>query len=322
MSSTNSSNSIRVGTRSSDLAQYQTNKVIGYLKGKYPQTNFEIVFVKTAGDKDRTKPIPDLGERGVFVKELEEALFADEVDFVVHSLKDLPTDIPQGLILASVLNRADPRDALIAGEGTTLLTLKQNAVVATSSRRRAAQLLAIRPDLKLIDIRGNVPTRVKKFEEGHCDAIVLAAAGLTRLGLESKISEYLDPEICTPACGQGALAIECRENDRKIYDLVSQINDPIVEAEVLAERQFLDHLGGGCSVPIGVLGRADETGKLSLYATVASLDGRKIIREQADGILADSQRLGLELACEIMEIGAKDILDELKLSTPNNISPP
>jgi hydroxymethylbilane synthase len=248
----------------------------------YPDIDFELHPITTGGDKIQDRPIAAIGGRGVFVKELEEALLENRVDMVVHSLKDLPTELPAGLKLACVIDRSDPRDVLVSDTYDSLASLPPGATVATSSRRRSAQLLALRPDLNFVDMRGNIPTRLRKLEEGQCDAMILAAAGLLRLGLGAKIKEYLPLAVSTPAVGQGALAVECRTEDSDLCGILREIEDPNIAQEVEAERAFLDELGSGCSVPAGALGRI-EGNKLTLHGCVAALDGRQILRDQISG---------------------------------------
>jgi len=312
---------IKVGTRESQLAQLQTTIVTEAIKAQHPEIEVEVVFVTTRGDKTLDRPISALGTRGVFVKELEEALLAHEVDLVVHSLKDLPTDLPEGLCLASVLNRADPRDVLVSKNKTKFVDLPPGSKVATSSRRRAAQLRNIRHDLEFIDIRGNVPTRLRKHDEGVCDAMVLAAAGLIRLNLEDRITEFFDYERSTPAAGQGALAIECRSGDSEVLATVALIEDKSVRAEITSERAFLERLGGGCSVPIGAIAHLNDNGQLQLTGCVASIDGASIIRESSKGVAAEAEKVGIELANRLLELGARDLLDHLK-QIPVTLSPP
>ena len=311
---------IRIGTRESQLAQIQTAIVTNALKAKYPELTLEIVFVTTGGDKTLDRPIAALGMQGVFVKELEEALLLHEVDIVVHSLKDLPTTLPQGLCLAAVLNRSDPRDVLVSRNKTSFMDLPPGSKVATSSRRRAAQLRSLRNDLDFIDIRGNVPTRLRKHDEGLCDAMVLAAAGLIRLKLEDRITEFFSFETSTPAAGQGALAIECREDDQPILDIVSVIEDTGVRAEITSERAFLEKLGGGCSVPIGAIAKFEQN-QVTIIGCVASADGSKIIRESDVGAASDPEKIGERLADRLIILGAANLLENLK-QIPITVSPP
>ncbi|HEY9678284.1 MAG TPA: hydroxymethylbilane synthase [Drouetiella sp.] len=313
---------MRVGTRESQLARLQTDIVIAALSGKFPELKFEVVPITTGGDKVLDRPIAELGGRGVFVKELEEALYADRVDFVVHSLKDLPTELPKDLVLACVLDREDPRDVLVSNNELTISQLPAGTRVATSSRRRTAQIKSMRSDLNFCDIRGNIPTRLRKHSEGQCDAMVLAAAGLLRLGMASKISEYLDISVSTPAVGQGALAVECRESDTAILQMLKDIENKSVRAEITAERAFLDLLGGGCSVPVGAIGETLKDGRLKLTGCVAALDGSEVIRLSLESSQDKAYELGNQLAERVQEMGADRILRELKQSAPSAISPP
>lgn len=321
MSDTSTSN-VRIGTRESQLARLQTDAVIAHLQKAFPDLKIDIHAVSTRGDKVLNKPLAELGGRGVFVKELEEALLANEVDLVVHSLKDLPTDMPSGLTLAAVLDRDDPRDVLVSRNHVSFKDLPSGAKVATSSRRRAAQLRAIRNDLEFIDIRGNLPTRLRKQDEGLCDAMILAAAGLLRLGLSERITEYLNTSISTPAVGQAALGVQCRAGDKRIIDLLHAIDDQTVRAEVTAERAFLNELGGGCSVPIGALCSMSADGMLTISGCVASLDGVRILRATQTARQDQAESLGKLLAEQMRGMGAGEILDALKQSVPNIPSPP
>lgn len=312
---------IRVGTRGSQLARVQTDILIAHLSRHNPTASFEVVSITTSGDKIRDRPIAEVGNVGVFVKELEDALLREEVDIVAHSLKDLPTDLPSGLMLGCVMQREDPRDVLISRNNTKFRELPLQAKVATSSRRRTAQLKAIRNDLTFIDIRGNVPTRVRKHDDGECDAIILAAAGLKRLELLHRVSEFLETDICVPAVGQGALAAECRADDKEIGNLLKLSDDPSVRSEITAERAFLSCLGGGCSVPIGALGTVSGS-NLRLIGCVAALDGSRLIRQELTGSTNDPKQLGEHLADQVLKDGAESILCQLRASTPNAISPP
>jgi hydroxymethylbilane synthase len=312
---------LRVGTRESKLARLQTDIVIARLAKHFPDLDFAVHPITTGGDKIQDRPIAAIGGTGVFVKELEDALLANRVDLVVHSLKDLPTALPAGLHLACVIDRSDPRDVLVSDRFGSLAGLPAGAKVATSSRRRAAQLLAVRQDLNFVDMRGNIPTRLRKLEEGQCDAMILAAAGLLRLGLEDKIKEYLAADVSTPAVGQGALAVECRSGDSELCRILSEIEDADSAREVEAERAFLDQLGSGCSVPAGALGRVNGD-KLTLQGCVAALDGSKILRDQMIDDKQNAFQLGKALAAKMQAAGAEKILVELRRSTPNVVSPP
>jgi hydroxymethylbilane synthase len=312
---------LKVGTRESQLARLQTDIVMARLSKHYPEIKFEVHPITTGGDKIQDRPIAAIGGRGVFVKELEEALLQKRVDLVVHSLKDLPTDLPEGLKLACVLDRSDPRDVLVSEKYESLAALPAGATVATSSRRRAAQLLSQRPDLKFVDMRGNIPTRLRKLQDGQCDAMILAAAGLLRLELGDKIKEYLSTETSTPAVGQGALAVECRSADREILSLLESIEDKDVAAAIEAERAFLDILGGGCSVPAGALATVTEN-SLTLEGCVAALDGGLVYRDRLTGDKSQAAMIGRDLAQKLQQAGAEKILKELRMSTPNVVSPP
>jgi len=312
---------VRIGTRASKLARFQTNIVVQRLGARYPDSQFKISLITTGGDNQRELPIAHIGSTGVFVKELEDALLQDEVDLVVHSLKDLPTALPDGLELVALLAREDPRDVLVSRARLPFDQLPANSRVATSSRRRSAQLSARRRDLRFIDIRGNIPTRLRKHDDGQCDAIVLAAAGLIRLNLQERITEFLDYRLSVPAAGQGALAVECRSRDEDIRLMAQTIDEPVVRAETGAERTVLRVLGGGCSVPIGVLGRADGE-KLLLTACVATLDGSKVIHQELEGSLVAPEELGYAMAAALEQSGACEIIRGLQATAPSIVSPP
>ncbi|MBY0548011.1 MAG: hydroxymethylbilane synthase [Candidatus Obscuribacterales bacterium] len=314
-------NVLRVGTRESLLARLQTDMAVAALSNLNTGLDFELVGITTHGDKVLNKPLADIGGRGVFVKELEEALYADEVDLVVHSLKDLPTEMPDGLVLGATLSREDPRDVLVCNSGATFEKLPSGSRVATSSRRRAAQLLAVRQDLEFVDIRGNIQTRLRKHDEGMCDAMVLAAAGLLRLNEHKRIVQFFDTALCTPAVGQGALGLECRRSDSKVVDLLKQVNDSLVLAAVQAERAFLNKLGGGCSVPVGALAVLCDGG-LELTGCVASLDGRTVFRRAKRGSLESAESIGHTLALEMIGEGAGAVLEELLQAPSAAVSPP
>ena len=316
------STTLHIGTRESLLARLQTDIVLQALTKNFPNHLFEIVAVTTHGDKLLNKPIADLGSRGVFVKELEEALLNHKVDLVVHSLKDLPTELPSGLALAAVLDRQDVRDVLVSHNKISFASLPAGSRVATSSRRRAAQLKAIRNDLDFIDIRGNIQTRLRKHDEGACEAMVLAAAGLIRLGLTERITEYFDPQQSTPAAGQGVLGVECRSDDKLILSMLATIDNHSVRAAIEAERSFLDELGGGCSVPVGALAKLNSEGLLHLSGCVAALDGSKIFRASLAAPPAAAEQLGTQLAQQLLTTEARQILETLKPMTSNMVSPP
>ncbi|MBX9940710.1 MAG: hydroxymethylbilane synthase [Candidatus Obscuribacterales bacterium] len=312
---------LAIGTRESKLALLQTDQIVEQIEKLAPNLEIEIVHITTGGDKVLDRPISALGGRGVFVKELEEALLDGRVDLVVHSLKDLPTDLPTGLMLAAVLNRVDARDVFLSHKAESFMELPSGSTVATSSRRRVAQLKALRSDLNFVDMRGNIPTRVRKLEEGQCDAMILAAAGLVRLDLSDKIKEFLDTDKIVPAAGQGVLAVECRGSDQDIVDFLKGIEDGRTRQAVDAERACLDHLGGGCSVPAGVFASfKDEL--LQVTGCVASLDGSQIFKDSVQGPPHEAAALGLALAKALEKLGADRILNELRASIPNVVSPP
>ena len=302
-----SSRPVIVGSRGSPLAMAQTQDVIRQLNGKYPEVQFNIKKITTQGDVITNKPLPKLGGKGLFVKELEVALINGEIDFAVHSFKDLPTELTPGLIVGAITKRVDPRDALVSKNGETLDDLPPGSTVGTSSPRRASQILAYRPDLEIVDLRGNLDTRLRKVNTGEVDAAVLAAAGLIRLGLADKITQLLSPEICLPAVGQGALAIEVRQDNLEIADMVKVLNHEATNQAICAERACLVHLGGGCNVPIGVYGRVKE-GTIILQGIVACPDGNHVVRSGINGDVNMCEGLGHLLGRRLLALGADKIL--------------
>lgn len=300
-----------IGSRSSKLALVQSEFVRGELKKIYPAFSFEIKTIKTKGDKITDVALSRIGDEGLFTKEIEEALLRKEVDFAVHSMKDLPTKLPQGLIIAAVTKRVNPCDVLVSGKGFTLKTLPENSHVGTSSLRRRAQLLHIRRDLNILDLRGNLDTRVKKLEQGMYDAIILAYAGIKRLGLKLKLSQ-IPVEEMLPQAGQGALGIEIRHGAQEVEDLVKALDDPDSHLSIDAERALLAGLEGGCQVPIGVYARIDKD-KVSIKAGVFSLDGKTALKEEIAGKKKDAEKLGLQLAEIILKNNvARKVLDEAR----------
>jgi len=294
-------------TRPSALARWQTQWVISALKAAHPELICEEKVITTQGDKILDKPLPEIGGKGLFTQELESELLSGAVHCAVHSLKDLPVENPDGLVIGCVPMRAEVRDALISKAGYTLETLPSAAVVGTSSLRRAAQVLSSRPDLKIASLRGNVDTRLRKASEGKYDAIILAGAGLTRLGLETHITQWLPLERMLPAPGQGALGIQCRSNDEEALAMLSALEDAPTRASVTAERQFLLALGGGCAVPVAAYAAVrSQPFTISLTGLVASVDGKKFIKVTGDG--PDSNELGERLAQEAIARGANKIL--------------
>jgi hydroxymethylbilane synthase len=291
-----------IASRGSQLALWQAHWVQGQLAALGHESRIEIV--KTTGDKITDVPLAKVGIKGLFTKEIEEALLDGRADLAVHSLKDLPTELPEGLVLAAVPPREDPRDAIV---GKRLAELPAGAKVGTSSLRRSAQLRKARPDLIIESVRGNLDTRLRKLDEGQYDAIVLAAAGLRRLGWADRIAETLGPDVMCSAVGQGALAIETRSSGAG-FEAVRALDDAETHAAVLAERGVLGSLGGGCQVPIGAHARI-EGGQLFLLGVVASPDGSEIIRAEAEGPAADAEALGRALGGALLERGAKRILE-------------
>jgi hydroxymethylbilane synthase len=297
-------------TRPSALARWQTQWVMNALQRIYPDLVCEEKVITTQGDKILDKPLPEIGGKGVFTQELESELLSGAVHCAVHSLKDLPVENPDGLTIGCIPVRAEVRDALISKNGYTLGTLPQKAVVGTSSLRRAAQFLAARPDLETKSLRGNVDTRVRKALEGQYDAIVLAGAGLTRLGLDQHVTEWLPLEVMLPAPGQGALAVQCRSTDQATLELLAALEDQSTRGAVTAERAFLSGLGGGCAVPVAAYAECQVSGVsvsgVRLTGLVISEDGKKAIRVSGEG--RDALTLGNELAQKSISQGASEIL--------------
>lgn len=297
---------IRIGTRGSALALAQTEWVKRALAQRYPELGVEIVRIKTSGDRFLTSPIPAIG-KGIFVKEIEEALLEKKIDLAVHSMKDLPTAATAGLVIAAVPEREDARDALVT-RGGGLADVPAGTRIGTGSLRRRAQLLHRRPDLQIVPIRGNVDTRLKKMDQGEVDGLLMAAAGLERLGLAERIVERLAPEICLPAPAQGALALQTRDRDEAVGLVEFLIHTPTMR-EAAAERALLDRLGGGCQLPIGA--RAWVEGeKLKLAAIVADPDGRKLLREEREGSADAPVRIGMQVADRLLALGARQLLDD------------
>lgn len=311
---------LTLGTRTSELALWQTNHVIQLLQAAWPGLTCQISPFVTQGDKTQAsgKPLPAIGGKGVFTLELEEALRSGTIDLAVHSLKDLPVEDAPGLTIGAISSRADVRDVFVARNGWTLATLPPNAVVGTSSTRRAAQLLIARPDLQIKSIRGNVGTRVRKVLDGDYDATVLAAAGLERLGLTDAVTEKLSLEVMLPAPGQGALAVQCRADDQATLALLAAIDDADGRAAVTAERQFLHELGGGCSAPVAAYATVVDSPKrlFQMHALVASPDGQQVVRVQGSG---DAAILGSRLAQQALAEGVASLLNA-KPALPANQS--
>lgn len=301
---------VKLGTRGSMLALWQAHHVKERIEERYPHIGVELVKIKTTGDKILDVPLAKVGGKALFVKEIEEALLGGRVDFAVHSMKDVPTVIPEGLKIAVTTEREDPRDALVAASGSTLSELPAGSSVGTSSLRRQAQVLNVRPDLRVEGLRGNLDTRLRKASEGEYDAIILAAAGLTRMKWEGRITEYLDPTLMVPAVGQGALGIEVRNDDEEMMDIISFLNHEVTATAVAAERSFLLKLEGGCQVPLAAHGTVSGAA-LTVSGLVSTVDGKEIIRGMVSGRVEDAERLGLELAGDLLSRGAIEILEEI-----------
>lgn len=327
------SDKVVLGTRGSKLALTQSEQMAGLLRATHPGLHVELRVISTKGDRILDVALSAVGDKGLFVKEIETALLDGEIDLAVHSCKDMPSLLPDGLTLAAFPPRVDPRDALVlppshvpvqmSATDNPLRVLPNGARVGTSSLRRACQLRALRPDLELLDVRGNVDTRLAKLDEGQFDAIILAAAGLTRLGLSQRISYALPPNVMLPAVSQGTLAIEARTNDAATLALLAVLDDPVTRVATLAERAFLRHLEGGCQVPIAAHAVVDmpvgtSGGSCRLYGIVGSLDGQVVIRGERVAGTDAPETLGVALAEELLSQGAADVLAELRTLTAGN----
>lgn len=302
---------IKIGTRGSKLALWQASYLAEKLREQNPDLVIEIVTIVTTGDKILDVPLAKIGGKGLFTNEIERAILAGEVDMAVHSLKDLPTELPSGLIIGALSKRGEVRDALVSRSGKTLAALPSGAKIGTSSLRRRAQLLAFRPDLCISDLRGNIDTRLRKLANGDYDALILAAAGLIRLDRHSEITELLPPDIMLPAVGQGVLAVEARAGDTEILHLLQGINDRTAAITAAAERAFLQRLEGGCQVPVGVFAEL-VAGELNVTGIIASLDGAKVIRRSRRGDPECAIKVGTVLAEELLSSGGSDILAEIR----------
>ncbi|WP_027461482.1 hydroxymethylbilane synthase [Deinococcus murrayi] len=301
---------VTVGTRGSTLALAQTRWVVARLKEEWPETDFRIQTISTQGDRNRgsLEVMAQKGEKGFWVKEIEDALLAGRIDIAVHSLKDLPTEQPEGLEVASIPKRVDARDVLVGKEGMKRLAeLPQGARVGTSSIRRKAFLRAYRPDLQVVDLRGNIDTRLAALGTGEYDAIVLAAAGLIRTELRHRIDEFIEPDVLLPAPGQGALALETRADDDLTIEVAYAIHDHLTDDRVTAEREFLAGLGAGCMAPVGAHATV-QGGLLTLEGWVGAVDGSKVIRATSSGDPAECADLGAELAADMLAQGAADLI--------------
>ena len=301
---------IRLGTRGSALALAQANWVADRITGRHPDCRVELVIIKTTGDRIHDIPLAQVGGKGLFIKEIEEALLAGEVDLAVHSLKDMPAVVPEGLVLGAVPPREDPRDVLISERYASLAELPAGARLGTGSLRRRAQLLHLRPDLDIVALRGNVDTRLKKMAALGLDGLILAAAGLNRLGLGQVKRTAIPESQMLPAVGQGALGLEIRGGDYSIRKLVAFLDDPPTRMAVRAERAFLARLEGGCVVPVAAHGRV-EGDTLVLEALISDLDGRRFLRDEVRGSPEDAEFLGGNLADHLLDRGGREILAEL-----------
>ncbi len=287
---------IVVGTRGSKLALIQTNWVVEELKKANPEIEFEVKVIKTKGDLITHLPLHKIGDKGLFTKEIEQQLLDKEIDLAIHSMKDMPSTLPEGLKFANVPKREDPRDVLVLKEGyTNLDDLPKGAKIGTGSKRRTYQLLKYRPDLEIVPIRGNIDTRIRKIEDENLHGVVLAAAGLIRANLKERISYYLPPNIMVPAPAQGALAIEIREHDSSIEEIVSHIKDEITETQVAAERGFLSGVNGSCHVPMGAYCEIKDD-NITLTGLYGDEDGDKLVIKSLEGKIEDASKLGFELA--------------------------
>ncbi|MGG3690236.1 hydroxymethylbilane synthase [Caldifermentibacillus hisashii] len=301
---------IIVGSRRSKLAMTQTNWVIDQLKKISAPFTFELKEIVTKGDEILNVTLSKVGGKGLFVKEIEQAMLNKEIDIAVHSMKDMPAVLPDGLVIGTIPEREDPRDVLISKENQSLRDLPAGAIVGTSSLRRKAQILNIRPDLEIKWIRGNIDTRLKKLETEEYDAIILAAAGLSRMGWKAEVvSEYLEPSDCIPAVGQGALAIECRKDDEEILQWLAKLNCPKTNRAVQAERAFLNKIGGSCQVPVGGYAVINDEDDVVLNAFVASDNGKTIFKETVVG--KDAVTVGEEAGERLMERGAGKLISEI-----------
>ena len=301
---------IRIATRKSPLAMWQAEYVRDRLLEAHPGLHVELMGMTTQGDKILDSPLAKIGGKGLFVKELEVSMLDGESDIAVHSMKDVPVEFPEGLHLAVICEREDPRDAFVSNNFKSLAELPQGARVGTSSLRRQCQIRALRPDLKILDLRGNVNSRLRKLDEDEYDAIILAAAGLIRLGFNDRITQFIDTDTSLPAIGQGAVGIECRSDDARVNALLAPLNHRPTQIRVLAERAMNNRLEGGCQVPIG--GHATLDGEtIHLRGLVGEPDGSKIIRGEVSGPASEAEALGIKLADDLLSRGAATILNNL-----------
>ncbi len=298
----------KIGTRGSKLALTQTNFVTEKLKKIMPETNVEICIIKTSGDIMQDVSLLTIGGQGVFVKEIEDALLSKKIDLAVHSMKDVPGETPEDLMFAAILPREDVRDVLVARDNIKMEFMPRGAKIGTGSQRRGAQIKAILPDANIVSLRGNIDTRLKKIETENLTGVILAAAGMKRMGLAEKITQFLPVETILPAVGQGALGLQIRKSDVDLARICASLNDAKTATEVTAERSYLRALGGGCRLPIAALGKLDGQ-RLTLEGMVASPNGATMIREKINGAKEEAEELGKKLAEIILEKGGKKLLD-------------
>ena len=299
---------LKIGTRGSNLALTQTNFVAEKIKKLMPEANIEICVIKTSGDIMQDVSLLTIGGQGVFVKEIEEALLSKKIDLAVHSMKDVPGETPEGLMFAAILPREDVRDVLVARDNIKMEFMPKGAKIGTGSQRRGAQIKAILPDANIVPLRGNIDTRLKKIETENLTGVILAAAGMKRMGLAQKITQFLPVETMLPAVGQGALGLQMRQDDIALAKVCAGLNDAKTATEVTAERSFLRALGGGCRLPIAALGKLD--GKmLTLEGMLAAPNGSTMIRDKINGAINDAEEMGKKLAEIILEKGGKKLLD-------------
>ena len=308
-----SSGTITIGTRASKLALWQAEYIAAEIE-KHHGCRVELRKMTTKGDRILDSPLAKIGGKGLFTKELEQAMLAGEIDLAVHSLKDMPTEVPEGLVIGAITQRLDAGDAFVSVHYRSMEDLPQGAKVGTSSLRRRAQLLAVRPDLTILDLRGNVNTRLAKLDAGEFDAIVLAAAGLKRLGLGERIRTILPRAMILPAVGQGALAIECRADDGRIQEMIDFLRDTEMTAAATAERAFLRRVEGGCQIPVGVYAEVGEGNVLHVEAMIASIDGMRVCRSRSMGTPAEAEKIGIALAEELLDVGGREILKEIGIA--------
>lgn len=300
-----------IGSRGSDLALWQANFVKARLENEFPERRFEIKIIQTTGDQVVDVALSKIGDKGVFTRQIEAQLLSGEIDFAVHSLKDLQTEQPKGLTIGAVCKREVPNDVLISKTGGSIDDLPNGAKVATGSLRRKSQLLNYRPDIEIVEIRGNVPTRLRKFDDSDLDGLILAYAGIHRLGFDERISQLIPMDIVLPAVGQGAVAIEVRDTDGEVLELAAKLDDGPTRICITAERAFLRRLEGGCQVPIGAHATLKDD-RVTLEGMVGSLDGSVVFRERVDGPAEEAECLGIRLAENLIEKGAAKLLDSTR----------